>query len=42
MRFGGPRMLLYHPIKALRHLYYEKRRNIYETVLLLLDFFRQG
>ena len=27
MRFSGPRMLLYHPIKALRHLYYEKKEK---------------
>ena len=27
MRFSGTRMLLYHPIKALRHLYYEKKEK---------------
>lgn len=27
MRFSGPRMLFYHPIAALRHLYYSKIRS---------------
>ena len=27
MRFSGPRMLLYHPVAALRHLYYTKLAN---------------
>ena len=27
MRFSGPRMLFYHPIAALRHLYYSKIKS---------------
>lgn len=27
MRFSGPRMLLYHPVAAIRHLYYTKIKN---------------
>lgn len=27
MRFSGPRMLFYHPVAALRHLYYTKIKN---------------
>lgn len=27
MRFSGPRMLFYHPIAAMRHLYYSKIKS---------------
>lgn len=27
MRFSGPRMMLYHPIKALSHLYYTRKEK---------------
>ncbi|MBQ8778416.1 MAG: nitrous oxide-stimulated promoter family protein [Alistipes sp.] len=27
MRYSGPRMIFYHPIAALRHLYYSKIKN---------------
>mgnify|MGYP004447573341 FL=1 len=27
MRWAGPRMMLYHPVEALRHLYYEKLKR---------------
>ena len=28
MRFSGPRMILYHPIAALRHLYYTQKEKL--------------
>lgn len=27
MRFAGPYMLLYHPVMALRHIYYKRKEN---------------
>ncbi len=27
MRYSGPRMLLYHPIMALRHVYYDRKEK---------------